>query len=89
MRLISDRILWTLEIISLFDEAVSCPVLRTNFLVVLVRAFGYHLSVVNCRFYFLRFSRLNAYKIFERLLEIARGYRQRLGLTWYFHYGFA
>ena len=26
-----DRILWTLEIISLFDEAVSCPVLRTNF----------------------------------------------------------
>ena len=31
MRLISDRILWTLEIISLFDEAVSCPVLRTNF----------------------------------------------------------
>ena len=84
MRLISDRILWTLEIISLFDEAVSCPVL-----VVLVRAFGYHLSVVNCRFYFLRFSRLNAYKIFERLLEIARGHRQRLGLTWYFHYGFA
>ena len=31
MRLISDRILWTLEIISLFDEAVSCLVLRTNF----------------------------------------------------------
>ena len=83
MRLISDRILWTLAIISLFPRSRRLPGATHKFLVVLVPTFGNHLSVVNCRFYFSKFCKLNVHKTMSDFLKIARCYRERRGTSWY------
>ena len=71
-----------------FRRSCRLPVAAHKFLVVLVPTFGYHLNVVNCHFYFLKFSRPNKYKIYGRFLENCQALQTRMGFTWYYHCGF-
>ena len=62
-----------------FRRSRRLPGATHKFLVVLVPAFGNHLSVVSCRFYFLKLCKLNVYKTMSDFLKIARCYRERWG----------
>ena len=66
-----------------FRRSCQLPGATHKFLFVLVPTFGYHLSVVNCRFYFLKFCRLKVYKTMSDFLKVARFSRERRGPYWY------
>ena len=58
-------------IIIRFRRTCRLPDATYRFRAFLVHTFRYHLSVINCRLYFLKFNRLVAYRIYRRFLEIA------------------